>query len=60
LPILRAIRFANRFNFKICQDIIDAAHLTEVKDAFNLIAVERKANQLDKILAGNQPQNAIL
>lgn len=34
LRLLRAIRFAQRFDFKICNEIRDAAHNNEIRKLF--------------------------
>jgi tRNA nucleotidyltransferase (CCA-adding enzyme) len=58
--VLRAIRFSNRFNFSISEEIIQAVNSTVVKEAFEKVAVERKQIELDKTFAGKEPHNAVL
>ena len=50
LRILRTIRFANRFEFKVEEEIIAAAKLPEVKEALSTkVSYERLGVELDKM-----------
>lgn len=58
--LLRCIRFANKFDCIICEEIQEAAKNNEIREALaNVIAPERKGTELDKILGGNQPHIAV-
>ena len=60
LRVLRTIRFAQRFGFKICPEIMKAALTPEVKEAFeHKITNERILKEMDKILVSREPHISI-
>ena len=60
LRVLRTIRFANRFEFTIMPDIIEAAKNPQVRDCMlNKCSYERLGIELDKMFAGNKPQVSV-
>ena len=60
LRVLRTIRFAQRFGFKITQDFIEASRDPEVLEGFNTkLTAERIAKELDKMLSNREPHISI-
>ena len=60
LRILRTIRFANRFEFKVDEEIVAAAKLPQVKEALSTkVSYERLGVELDKMFEGNLPENSM-
>lgn len=55
LRVLRVIRFANRFNASIVQEIMDAAKEKDVRSFFVKLSFERIGIELDKMCGGNNP-----
>lgn len=56
LRVLRLIRFASRFNFKIDQDVLDEMADPEINKCFySKISRERVGVEMEKILAGSNP-----
>jgi tRNA nucleotidyltransferase/poly(A) polymerase len=60
LRVLRAIRFACRFNFGLAKDLVEAAQDKDVLNAFRKkVSRERIQIELRKILIGSDPQRAL-
>ncbi|PKU80395.1 putative CCA tRNA nucleotidyltransferase 2 [Dendrobium catenatum] len=60
LRVLRAIRFGARFNFKLNEDLKEAASDDEVRDALMCkISRERIGHEIDLMISGNQPVRAM-
>ena len=60
LRVVRAIRFANRFKFKMTDDVLEAAKNPKVIEGlFRTVSFERLAIELDKMLEGNNPNKSI-
>ena len=59
LRVLRAIRFANRFEFQILPEILAAAKDTRVRDCMlHKLSYERLGVELDKMFEGNRPESS--
>ena len=60
LRVLRTIRFAQRFNLKISEDIYEAARDPKVRQAFeHKVAFERIMVEMDKIFSNYSPHIAL-
>jgi tRNA nucleotidyltransferase (CCA-adding enzyme) len=60
LRILRTVRFASRLNFKLADDIGEAARIPEIKQALqHKVSRSRIGNEIDKMLTGDNPVLAI-
>jgi tRNA nucleotidyltransferase (CCA-adding enzyme) len=60
LRVLRVIRFATRFGFKFAPEIIEAAKMVDIQEAFvKKISRERVGVEIDKMMKGNDAQRAI-
>ena len=60
LRVVRAIRFANRFKFKMTDDVLEAAKNPKVIEGlFRTVSFERLGIELDKMLEGNNPNKSI-
>lgn len=60
LRVIRLIRFASRFNFKIADDVMNEMADKEINIAFNSkISRERVGNEMEKILNGPNPNIAL-
>ncbi|ORX56490.1 poly A polymerase C-terminal region-like protein [Piromyces finnis] len=60
LRILRTVRFASRLNFKLSDDIAEAARIPEIKQALqHKVSRSRIGNEIDKMLTGAHPVLAI-
>ena len=60
LRVVRAVRFANRFKFKMTDDVLEAAKNPKVIEGlFRTVSFERLAIELDKMLEGNNPNKSI-
>lgn len=60
LRVLRTIRFANRFEFAIVPEIIEAAKDPNVRDSIlNKLSYERLGIELDKMFEGNHPEVSV-
>jgi len=60
LRILRTIRFASRLNFKLAEDIGEAAKIPEIKQALQTkVSRSRIGNEVNKMLTGANPVLAI-
>ncbi|CAI0429318.1 unnamed protein product [Linum tenue] len=60
LRVLRAIRFGARFEFKIDEDLKEAARCEEVKNALAAkISKERVGTEIELMISGNQPVKAM-
>lgn len=57
LRMLRAIRFANRFNFKIEKDTMDAIKKNAPK--IHMVSAERVRDEINKMLLSDTPSNAL-
>lgn len=58
LRMLRAIRFANRFNFKIDDSAFDA--ISSLSERIDIVAPERISEELNKMLMSEYPSNAFV
>lgn len=57
LRVLRTIRFANRFEFAVVPEIIEAAKDPQVQNCIlTKVSYERIGIELDKMFAGNKPE----
>lgn len=60
LRILRTVRFATRFDFRIVPDIIEAAHDPKVREALvTKVTYERLGKEMDLMLLGHIPASSI-
>ncbi|KAJ1921042.1 CCA tRNA nucleotidyltransferase, mitochondrial [Mycoemilia scoparia] len=60
LRVLRVIRFASRFNFKIVEEAIEAMKRPEIKSDLAIkVSRERVGVELDKMLSGANPSLSI-
>lgn len=60
LRVLRVIRFATRFGFKIVPEIMDAAIMDDIQNAFmKKISRERVGVEVDKMMKGKNPNLAL-
>lgn len=60
LRILRVIRFATRFNFKMVDEILEAVKDPKIKDALKAkVSFERIGRETDQMMEGNNPEGSI-
>ena len=60
LRVLRTIRFAQRFGFKIPQEFIEASRDPDVLEAFrNKLTAERITKEIDKMMSSREPHISI-
>jgi tRNA nucleotidyltransferase/poly(A) polymerase len=60
LRVLRAVRFARRFDLQICEEIFIAARDARVREAFETkITYERITKEMDKMLSNREPHVCI-
>ena len=59
LRVLRVIRFKHKFDLTFAEDLAPHVNSQVLSDIQHKIAAERKKTELDKILAGKNPHEAI-
>ena len=60
LRLLRTVRFAARFNFKIQEDIFEASRSESVRQALSTkVSYERIGIEMDKMMGGRRPSQAV-
>ena len=60
LRVLRVIRFASRFNYELCDDILQASKDSSLRGAFHRkISRERVGVEVEKMLKGPNPNRAL-